>query len=128
MITSVVNKKGGVGKTTTTVSLAATLASLGNKVLLIDLDPNAGACLSLGLSMEEHSPNAADLLSGVPPGDLIRESSVERLFVIPAAVDMEGFEMAITLGNEQRHKGRHRLYRLQCLPEGWRIVNERVGR
>ncbi len=113
MIIAVVNKKGGVGKTTTTVSLASALAFMGRRVLVIDLDPNAGACLSVGLTPEELSPNAADLLSGMPPGDLIRESCVEGLSVIPAATDMEGFEMAITLGNEQRHQGRHRLYRLQ---------------
>ncbi len=113
MITAIVNKKGGVGKTTTSVSLASALAGMGQRVLLIDLDPNAGACLSVGLSRQELEPNAADLLNGVPPADLVRQSGVEGLSVIPAAVDLEGFEMAITLGNEQRHSGRHRLYRLQ---------------
>ncbi len=114
MITAIVSKKGGVGKTTTSVNLAAALAGMGRRVLLIDLDPIAGASLSLGISKEDLVPGVADfLVHNVPAGDLVRPTGVEGLSVIPASVDLRDFEMAVALGAEQRHGGQaRRMYRL----------------
>ncbi len=109
MITAMVSKKGGVGKTTTAVNLAAALAGMGKPTLLVDLDPNAGASLSLGIAKQDLVPSVADLLMhDLPAAELVRATRVEGLSVIPASVDLRSFETAIALGAEQRHGGQAR--------------------
>ncbi|MEO1087089.1 MAG: AAA family ATPase, partial [Acidobacteriota bacterium] len=66
-VTAVISLKGGVGKTTTAVHLAAALAGDGAKVLLIDLDPNGSAGLSLGITSGQREHNAADVVLGGQP-------------------------------------------------------------
>ena len=62
MILSMVSKKGGVGKTTSVVNLAAALAERGRRVLLVDLDPQGSASLSLGISRASFAPSVAECL------------------------------------------------------------------
>ncbi len=93
MITAVISKKGGVGKTTTSVNLSAALARCGQRVLLIDLDPNAGASMSLGVGKAELGPSSADLLlRDVSATSLVRETEVENLHLMTASVDLRGAE------------------------------------
>ncbi len=89
MITALISRKGGVGKTTTAVNLSAALAAQGLRVLLVDLDSQASASLSLGVDRAELAPSAADvLLGGLPAGQAVRGTKVPGLDLITASVDL----------------------------------------
>jgi chromosome partitioning protein len=85
-VVAVANQKGGVGKTTTAVNLAACLAEAGERCLLIDLDPQANATSGLGRRANGHS--TLDLLDGVPLRELVLPSSLENLDVVPAKQEL----------------------------------------
>jgi chromosome partitioning protein len=89
---AVVSSKGGVGKTTTAVSLAASLAMLGQRTLLVDLDAQASASLSLGFGREDLVPSIYDLLRGQGFEHVVRPRS-ENLDVIVASVDLAHVEV-----------------------------------
>ncbi|WP_157428667.1 ParA family protein [Agromyces salentinus] len=98
-IIALCNQKGGVGKTTTTINLGATLAEYGRRVLAVDFDPQGA--LSAGLGVQTHDvPTIYDLLlsRAIDPKDAIQHSSVEGLDVIPANIDLSAAE--INLVNE----------------------------
>lgn len=104
MIVAVISKKGGVGKTTTSVSLGAALALEGRRVLVVDLDPNAGASLSLGLDKSQLAPGAADvLLRRLPAWRAVRRTEIEGLSILPASVDLRHAEHELSpLTNKER--------------------------
>jgi chromosome partitioning protein len=85
-VVAVANQKGGVGKTTTAVNLAACLAEAGERCLLVDLDPQANATSGLGRRANGHS--TLDLLDGVPLRELAVPSSLENLDVVPAKQEL----------------------------------------
>ena len=84
---SVINQKGGCGKTTTVINLGASLAKEGFDVLLIDLDPQTNATVGLGLRLESESKTAYDLFKNpnVSPFDLIHSTSLDHLHIVPSS-------------------------------------------
>lgn len=91
MIYAVVNQKGGVGKTTTAINLAATLAQAGEQVLLIDADPQANAGRGIGVIPGQEEPTIFEVLMGEASlRSVIRSTSVDNLYVAPSSPDMAG--------------------------------------
>ena len=85
-IVAVANQKGGVGKTTTAINVAACLAEAGERCLLVDLDPQANA--TSGLGRRANGVSTLDLLDGVPLGELTRPSSFANLDLVPAKAEL----------------------------------------
>lgn len=92
---AIINQKGGVGKTTTAVNLSAALADSGQRVGLIDLDPQAHASLHLGLNPQSPLPTSYDILTGdIPLGDAWQTVS-ENLSVVPSHIDLAAAEVEL---------------------------------
>jgi chromosome partitioning protein len=87
-IYAVANQKGGVGKTTTAVNLAACLAKAGQRALVVDLDPQANA--TSGLGERANGSSSYDLLDGAPLGELAKPTRFANLFLVPSKADLAG--------------------------------------
>jgi chromosome partitioning protein len=109
-IYAVANQKGGVGKTTTAVNLAACLAEAGERALVIDLDPQANA--TSGLGEHANGTSSYDLLDGAPLGDLTRHTRFANLDLVPAKADLAGAVVELS----QRDDGER--YLAQALASG----------
>ena len=99
---SVINQKGGVGKTTSTVNAGAALAQMGQRVLLIDLDPQAHLTLHLGVDVADDQPTAYDVLTQSMPIRDVAVEARENLMVLPADIDLAAAEVELisTMGRE----------------------------
>jgi len=95
-VLAAVNPKGGVGKSTTAVNLAATLADEGQKILLVDLDPQGNATSGYGLDKNQRELCIYNALLGdVPLASMIEPVEVERVFVVPSTIQLAGAEIEL---------------------------------
>ena len=110
LIYAVANQKGGVGKTTTAINLAACLAEAGERALVVDLDPQANA--TSGLGERANGSSSYDLLDGIPLDRLVKPTRFPNLHLVPAKPDLAGAVVELS----QRGNGEHFL--AQALAHG----------
>ena len=95
-VLAVANQKGGVGKTTTAINLGTALAAIGERVLIIDLDPQGNASTGLGIDRRNRRHSSYDVLTGTAPlRDAILATAVPRLHIAPSTLDLSGLELEI---------------------------------
>ncbi|MBY0355506.1 MAG: AAA family ATPase [Rickettsiales bacterium] len=109
-IISIVNQKGGVGKTTTTVNLATALAAIGQKTLIIDLDPQGNASTGLGVGASQRKLTSYDLfIGGKTVSQTSQKTDIPRLDIIPSNIDLSGAEIELVTMESREHRLRSAL-------------------
>lgn len=104
-ILTMANQKGGVGKTTTAINLATALAAIGERVLLIDIDPQGNASTGMGIDRNAREISAYDVLAG--EAELVAavvETSVPRVSLVPSTLDLLGLEQVIANQGDRTHR------------------------
>jgi chromosome partitioning protein len=112
-VLAVANQKGGVGKTTTAINLGTALAAIGERVLIIDLDPQGNASTGLGIDRKSRSRSTYDVLTGEATlRDSILTTSVPRLHIAASTLDLAGLELEISSARDRAVRLRNALAKL----------------
>ena len=121
-VIAISNQKGGVGKTTTTINLAAALVAEGQRVLIVDLDPQGNASTGLGLLPEDRELTAYDvLLDDAPAIDCVYATEIEGLYLIPSTVDLSSADIEL-MSNEKRSFLLHDALRSSAVVENFNYI------